>query len=360
MDNTAKNNTAKNNTANRRQWLRSVGIGSAGVIASAAGLDTGIVSAQTTPLAGVALPGRKRSLRFAHLTDVHVEPELGANEGMASCLKHVQSHADKPEMILFGGDCVFDSMASDQARTKLQWELWQKVLKDNCSLPVEAGIGNHDVFGWTKSKARTTGQETLYGKAWAMQMLGLSKPYHSFDPAGWHFIVLDSIYPDGDHYKGQLDEDQFQWLSDDLGKTRSPVLIMSHIPIFSVTPMAPPPASVNGVITVTAGSMHGDFQRIKNLFKQHANVKLCLSGHTHLIDRVQYNSVTYLCDGAVSGDWWRGNHLGECDNGYGLIDLYDDGTFDHSYQTYGWKTRAEKTEAMNLRDRGASPALGTA
>jgi Icc protein len=48
-----------------------------------------------------------------------------------------------------------------------------------------------------------------------------------------------------------------------------------------------------------------------------------------------FNDVTYICDGAVSGAWWKGrNH--ECDEGYGLINLYDDGTFDHAYQTYGW------------------------
>ena len=27
----------------------------------------------------------------------------------------------------------------------------------------------------------------------------------------------------------------------------------------------------------------------------------------------------------------------ECDEGYGLIDLYDDGTFEREYVKYGWK-----------------------
>lgn len=325
----------QNLRTNRRDWLRSVGLGGAAAIAVSAGIAVPTAVGQT---AG----NRKRSIRLAHLTDAHIEPELGADVGVAACLQHAQSRADKPEMILYGGDCVFDSMASDRAHTQLQWDLWKKTFKDNCSLPVEACIGNHDVFGWNQKKSGATAGDPGYGKAMAMEMLGLAKAYRSFDKSGWHFVLLDGIFPDDAHfYKGRLDEDQFAWLSDDLAKTpvTTPVLVMSHIPIFSVTPMADPKAQVDEKVTVSASMMHGDFPRIRTLFKQHPNVKLCLSGHTHLIDRVEYTGVTYICDGAVSGDWWKGNHLGECDNGYGLLDLYDDGSFDHQYQTYGWKAR---------------------
>jgi 3',5'-cyclic-AMP phosphodiesterase len=50
--------------------------------------------------------------------------------------------------------------------------------------------------------------------------------------------------------------------------------------------------------------VHIDARRIVELFHQHKNVKLCLSGHIHLFDRVLYNGVTYICDGAVCGRWW--------------------------------------------------------
>ena len=203
---------------------------------------------------------RRRALRFAHLTDVHVEPERAADHGMAACLDHVQAQSDKPEFILFGGDCVFDSMAHDAARTRLQWDLWKRVLKDHCSLPAEFGIGNHDVFGWNKAKSKTTGAEPLYGKRMAMEQLGLASPYHSFDRGGWHFIVLDSIQPAGDGYKGRIDEPQFAWLADDLAKVggRMPVVVQTHIPIFSVTPMIPPPKGDAGPdLTITAATMHG-------------------------------------------------------------------------------------------------------
>jgi Icc protein len=219
-------------TLDRRQWLRNAALsGAAAVLAGhpALAADAGPTTAPTD---------RRRTLRFAHLSDVHVEPERAADRGMAACLDHCQGQPDKPEFILFGGDCVFDSMAHDAARTRLQWDLWKRVLRDHCSLPVEFGIGNHDVFGWNKAKSKTTGSEPTYGKRMAMDQLGLARTYHSFDRGGWHFIVLDSIQPAGDTYAGMIDEPQYAWLSDDLAKVggRMPVVVQTHIPIFSVTP----------------------------------------------------------------------------------------------------------------------------
>src|SRR5687767_14217528 len=79
---------------------------------------------------------RRRVLRVAHLTDVHVQPERGAAEGLAACLRHVQSRSDKPDVIFTGGDHVMDSLSKDRARTELQWDVWRRGLKADCSLPV--------------------------------------------------------------------------------------------------------------------------------------------------------------------------------------------------------------------------------
>ena len=78
-------------------------------------------------------PARKPSLRVAHLTDIHVQPEKRAAEGLASCLHHVQQLSAKPDLILTGGDSIMDSFDADDARTSLQWDIWQRVLKSDCS-----------------------------------------------------------------------------------------------------------------------------------------------------------------------------------------------------------------------------------
>src|SRR5262245_619880 len=93
-------------------------------------------------------PESKRVFRIAHLTDIHVQPEKDAPRGMARALQHAQNLADKPDIIFNGGDSIMDALGADKARTKTQWQVWQSVLRNECSLPVEHCIGNHDVWGW--------------------------------------------------------------------------------------------------------------------------------------------------------------------------------------------------------------------
>ena len=160
---------------NRREMLKAAGATFA--LASLGGLTFG----KSSPPAAQA-PPRKRTLRVAHLTDTHIQPERKANEGMTACLHHVQNLKDKPDLILTGGDSVYDSFEADNARTQLQWDLWNSVFKNECSIPVQSCIGNHDVWGWHKRHAKTDGSEPNYGKKRAIENLHLSERYRSFDP----------------------------------------------------------------------------------------------------------------------------------------------------------------------------------
>ena len=57
------------------------------------------------------------------------------------------------------------------------------------------------------------------------------------------------------------------------------------------------------------------------VFKSHGGVKLCLSGHIHLLDCCEIDGITYICDGAVSANWWKGPIQG-LSEGYGVVDLW--------------------------------------
>lgn len=294
-----------------------------------------------------ALANRRRVMRVAHLTDTHIQPERRASEGFAACLRHVQSVNGTVDLILAGGDNVMDVMGKNQARGEAQLSLWKSVLRGECSLPVEHCVGNHDVWGWNKEKSQTTGDEPLWGKKWALDAFEIPKTYRTFDRAGWRFIVLDSTHPDktGNSYIARLDDEQFEWLAEVLLRTPAtmPVLVLSHIPIISACSMFDGENEKTGDWLIPGSWMHIDARRIKDLFKKYPNVKVCLSGHIHLVDRVEYLGVTYLCNGAVSGGWWKGANQ-ECEPGYGLIDLFDDGTFDSKYVTYGWVVAKEDKE----------------
>jgi len=281
----------------------------------------------------------KRVLRFAHMTDIHLQPEKGADKGLTTCLHHAQNLKDPPKMIITGGDTIMDSLATDDARTTLQWNLFHKIMKNECSIPVKSCIGNHDVWGWDREKSKTTGSEALWGKKRAVKELNIPDRYYSFDHAGWHFIFLDSTYADEKTiYIAKLDTEQFEWLKSDLKKTPSqvPVLIVTHEPILSVASFFCSDCEETGNWLVPAAWMHIDARSIKDLLKEHTNVKLCISGHMHLVDQVNYLDTNYVCGGAVCGKWWDGNHQ-ECDEGYGIFDLYDDGGFDYQYVSFGWK-----------------------
>ncbi len=318
----------------------------------AAGLATSGLVLPRRALAGSLAAGllhdpgaRRRVLRVAHVTDTHIQPELRANEGVAACFEHIRGQKDV-DLVLHSGDIIFDSFDQNLERTKLQWELWQKAVADGWGGKFRYCLGNHDIWGWNKDKSKTRGDEPGWGKKLAVDTLGVSGAtrdgcYYSFDEGGsgdakpWHIVILDSVRPVGDGYFGGLDDEQFEWLQADLAAHRgTPTLVVSHIPILSATVLDREPKERSRV--VSSAVMFDDFARVKKLFLENPQVKLCLSGHMHLIDRVEYNGVTYCCNGAASGAWWKGANK-ECREGYTLVDLYSDGTFENRYVEYGWK-----------------------
>jgi 3',5'-cyclic-AMP phosphodiesterase len=294
--------------------------------------------AVTTVLPGTAageepLAARKRVLRIGHLTDIHVQPEKGAGEGFAAALRHLQHQPDPPDWVLFGGDNLMNVDGAEGAdRAQVQLDVWNTVLRNELGLPYTICIGNHDVLR----------MDPRDGKQWAVDTFQLPGRYYHIDRAGWRLVVLDSTYPEGDSYKGRLDEQQFDWLAGILRDTpaTTPVFVLSHIPILAACAYFDGENEKTGDWVVPGSWMHVDARRIKDLFLQYPNVKACLSGHIHLVDQVQYNGLTYCCNGAVSGAWWDGPNQ-ECQTGYALVDLYDDGTVHNQYVTYPWAPRKE-------------------
>jgi hypothetical protein len=277
------------------------------------------------------------------MTDCHITTDMHAPDGFAKCLHHMQNLPEPPQLILNGGDSIFDAFSQMSEAVKPQWRQFHSTFKQNCSLPIEHVIGNHDIWGWDVRNDVNSSTAALAGKSWAMDELGLTNRYRSFDKAGWHFIMLDSIQQTkrGAQYVAKFDEEQHQWLEQDLARTLSttPILVLSHCPIFSVSAFMRPHSEISGNWVVPGSWMHVDARRIKDLFKQHKNVKLCLSGHEHLHGKANYLGVTYKSTGAVCGAWWKGD-FEDSEPGYTTVDLFPDGTFKTKYHPWGWKAIA--------------------
>lgn len=298
-----------------------------------AALGLGFVSTRSAAAAGPA-----PALRFAHVTDIHLTDKLNAPAGVAALFGHMFAReADRPDLVINTGDTV---MAVDGAvtgrRAAEQIALWRTAVK-GCPVPIRSCLGNHDIWGGTEPTADIPAG--LKGDGLMVKTLGLPAPWYSFDRAGWHFIALNSVCDWPDY--GRLTPAHFDWLKADLKATprETPVCVFSHLPILSVTSLVYGDATRKGNTNVVPGVwQHADCWAITEVFRRHPNVRLCLSGHMHTCDRVEYRGVWYVCGGAASGAWWGGAEYGfvPC---YGLVTLYPAGAFDYEFVDYGWGAR---------------------
>lgn len=278
----------------------------------------------------------KKNVRFAHLTDIHVKPGLVPETGMARALQHVQQLKKPVDFIINGGDSIMDSLEAGKDKTREQWDLFKAILKKENSLPVYHTIGNHDVWGWFNKEVQS-GQEKLYGKAWVLETLELPGRFYRFTKGNWRFIVLDStqLNPAGG-YIARLDAEQLDWLREELNSVPAGthVCIVSHIPILSVCAgLFFNKTEPNGDLLVKRNLMHTDFLTLKKLFRTCPAIRVCISGHIHLQDELDYLGIRYYCNGAVSGNWWNGAFQ-EFGPVYAIMELHEDGSSSRTFVKY--------------------------
>lgn len=301
------------------------------LLSSAASLAGSAALVKDSPAAVTA----GKPFSFVFFTDPHVQPERGAVDGVKKAFAKVNTLEQKPAFVITGGDLIMDALEVTADRVETQWKLWDECLK-TLEPPAYHTIGNHDVTGWSP-KALVKQGEIGYGKAIFAERFGQGHTYRSFDHGGWHFIILDSIGLDKttNDYMGWIDDEQLAWLQADLEKTgrQTPVIVVTHIPFYSVwhQVILGPKGNVGGKALVNNVP---DFRKMLTGY----NIRLVLSGHGHISERIQFDQVIYLQGGAVSGLWWKGPVHGNPE-GFVEIECRPDGTFTDRYISYGWQAR---------------------
>ena len=319
----------------RREFINLAGIASLAVAVGCTGKQS---SSVINAAESISPTNAKRVLRIAHMTDFHILPQSIIQNKVIQAFRQVQNLTDQPDFILNTGDSVMDSLKSDKEDVEKQWKAFLDILQSEVKLPIYHAIGNHDVWGWG-SNSPAIQKDPLYGKGMAVQKLKLKSPYYSFDQKGWHFILLDSTHlPNNsskEPYIGQLDDDQFSWLEKEIESTpaETSICIASHIPIVSACEMFDGKNEESGNWIIPAAWVHIDARRFRQLFLKHPNIRVCLSGHTHQHERVDYLGVTYLTNGAICGNWWMGNYM-DFPPAYVLVDLFDDGSVQSHFIPY--------------------------
>lgn len=287
-----------------------------------------LIGSTLLPSLSFANEEKKKPLRFAFLSDIHVKPGTIPETGMAKALNHIQKLSPKVDFIINGGDSIMDALAIDKANTEIQWNLFKSILQKENSLPVYHTIGNHDVWGWF-IKENKPESDRLYGKVWVVETLQMKNRFYSYSKGNWKFIVMDStqLNPAGG-YIAKIDEEQLTWLEQELAGTPANqfICIVSHIPILSICAgLFFDKTEANGDLKIQRNLMHTDFMQLKKIFMKYPNLKVCLSGHIHLQDELDYLGVKYYCNGAISGNWWKGSFQ-EFAPAYAVFELFDDGS----------------------------------
>ncbi len=279
-------------------------------------------------------------LRIVFFTDTHLQPELRADEGTALALAKVRSL--KPDLCIQGGDHCFDLAAVPRERSVMLLDLYTRTEQALHGIPIEHVIGNHDVFGRATSSG-VSPSDPLYGKK-AFEQRFSSKTFRSFNRAGYHFILLDSIQitPERE-FDAMIDPEQLTWLRADLAATPqgTPILVACHVPLVSAAPQYTPPddkaakASALAVLSNLHGFLIGNARETIDCFEGH-NVIAVLQGHTHINETVFWRNTPYITSGAVSGNWWHGSRWGTPE-GFTVLELAA-GKVEWRYETYGWQS----------------------
>lgn len=269
---------------------------------------------------------------FIYMTDIHLEYGKGAVDGFKMAID--TANKIDADFLLTGGDLISDALGARHSKADSLYKLYVASIED-MDMPVYNTIGNHELYGlYEKSGADTLHPD--YNDGMFRRYLG--KTYYSFDHKGWHFIVLNSIAEgDDNNYIGYIDDDQMNWLRNDLEKidTLTPIIISTHIPFLSTFNQ------------LRKGSMapNDEWLVVKNsqeilLMMQPYNLKLVLQGHLHIIEYINLqNSIQFLVGGAVSAKWWRGPNL-SMEEGFMKIDIKGE-DISWNYVDYGWEVAKE-------------------
>ena len=142
-------------------------------------------------------------------------------------------------------------------------------------------LGNHDT-------------DLGYSKKQAMKFWNMKKRYYSFDTHGYHFVILDGNDPNPKPWSGYhryINEEQQDWLKDDLRKTKLHTFVFSHQTL----------ENEDGGVA--------NFQEIRSILEEananagEARVIASFSGHHHTDYMTDINGIYYIQINSASYRW---------------------------------------------------------
>ncbi len=315
--------------ANRRDFLKKLGLGAFGMGALISGNDKN--------------PNDEEVFRVVHLTDQHVTSRRQGDKGYQKCINSINALYPAPDLVLMGGDMVFDGLYTDMDVYQESIDLYKNITA-KLKMPYYQCLGNHDVLGLS-SRRKVPADHPGIGRKMIMEDIGMESDYYSFNHKGWHFVILNSIHEieseNGPSYEQKITKEQLDWLRYDLGKHKDmPTIAVSHYAAFNHM------GQINNDVEMKAMNylVLKDNKDLRLILERH-NVKALLQGHTHMSEDFRFNDVWYITSQAASAAWWGGNWLG-FKPGYTVMELSKTGIIDWYPVTYEWEHQLEPEDTV--------------
>jgi len=208
-------------------------------------------------------------IRLGVITDLHQDIMHDGPKRMRQFLEAMQVF--QPHALLQLGDFAYPKASNDVVLKPLQ----------EFGCPVLHVLGNHDMdAGFTKEQC--------------VQRWGIAGRFYSQLIKGYRVVVLDGNDRGSPNYRGgypaYIAEDQLGWLSDTLGGSAEPIIVMSHQPLAG-------PAAID------------NFAQVQKVLSAHASkILLAISGHTHIDYYTEIDEVKYLHVNSASYYWVGEKH----------------------------------------------------
>ncbi len=235
----------------------------------------------------------EQTVRLVHLSDVHAsradhnpKPRFPGDplvNDLAHSLEILDGAVDwintrlRPALVVITGDLVdrgddLESLKEVKARL------------DRLTCPYYPVIGDHD--------RRATYEKVFPGKL-----------DYAFDHRGWHFVCLDAN-------SGSVEQETLQWLEGDLSTNKGrPSVVMLHRPLASDVLSDYLARKLYGGVKLTLENA----AQTRSLLQSHPDVRLVLSGHTHLAKEQRLDGICFSTAPAlvVAPHWVRVMELSE-------------------------------------------------
>ncbi|MFV0248835.1 MAG: metallophosphoesterase family protein [Tenacibaculum sp.] len=309
----------------RKDFFKYLTLGTAGLVA---GTSIGYKLPNNKNYSAKNQVNNSISLRIAFITDMHISPEIPRSITVLEKIIKTLNNSKLPlDFIINGGDTVYDVFFENREKAEKQWDAVLKIF-DKSTVPIYHVIGNHDIWAWGDKDILPS--EDGYGKAMPLSKLNMLNPYYTFDKGNWKFIVLDNCQKDKQSYIVAIDKEQIYWLEHQISVCKQEnICIISHAPLFSACYQVFQITLNNGKLLQLPAKLlvNKDFKKINSLINN-PKLKLCLSGHLHMNEDINYSKTRYISCNALSGAKWKGSFLG-FPPAYFLIDFYSNGSISY-------------------------------